>query len=117
MPTRVRAICTGIVAALVAFVPLFMLFDWALITYWEWQHEGRKMKFTLWAEDRALLWALALCAFVFCVSARYIQRHAPVDRRIEARSLVIASVSAAIIVYLSVVTYVSTVVSRSLSSR
>jgi hypothetical protein len=117
MPTRVRAICAGIIAALVAFVPLFMLFDWALITYWEWQHESRKMKFTFWADERALLSALALCAPVFYVSARYIQRHAPVDQRIAARSLAIASISAAIVVYLSVVTYVSTVISRSLSSR
>jgi hypothetical protein len=117
MPTRVRAICAGIIAALVAFVPLFMLFEWAWITYWEWQHEGRKMKFTLWADDRALLSALALCALVFCVSARYVQRHAPVDQRIKARSLVIASVSAAIVVYVSVVTYISTIVSRSLPPR
>jgi hypothetical protein len=117
MPTRVRAICAGFVAALVAFVPLFMLFDWVLVMYWEWQHEGRKMKFTLWADDRALQSALALCALVFYVSARYIQRDAPVDQRIKARSLVIAGVSAAIVVYLSVVTYISTVVSRSLPSR
>jgi predicted MFS family arabinose efflux permease len=94
-----------------------MLFEWAWITYWEWQHEGRKMKFTLWADDRALLSALALCALVFYVSARYVQRHAPVDQRIKARSLVIASVSAAIVVYVSVVTYISTIVSRSLPPR
>jgi predicted MFS family arabinose efflux permease len=94
-----------------------MLFEWAWITYWEWQHEGRKMKFTLWADDRALLSALALCALVFYVSARYVQRHAPVDQRIKARSLVIASVSAAIVVYVSVVTYISAIVSRSLPPR
>ena len=55
MQTRVKAFCGGVVAALVAFVPSFMLFDWILIGYWEWQHEGRPMKFTLWADERALL--------------------------------------------------------------
>jgi hypothetical protein len=94
-----------------------MLFDWALITYWEWQHEGRKMKFNFWADERALLSTLALCALIFCVSARYIQRHAPEDQQITTQSLVIASISAAVVVYLSVLTYVSTVISRALSSR
>ena len=98
-------------------MPSFAVLDWVLITYWEWQHEGRKMKFTLWADERALLSALALCALVFYVVVRYVQRHAPVGQRIKPRSLVIASVSAVIVVYLSIVTYVSTVMSRFPSSR
>jgi hypothetical protein len=40
MRTRVKTVCAGIVAALVAFVPSFKVFDWALIAYWEWQHVG-----------------------------------------------------------------------------
>ena len=34
MGLRVKTLCAGIVAALVAFVPLFVLFDWALVAYW-----------------------------------------------------------------------------------
>jgi hypothetical protein len=113
MQTRVKALCAGIVAALVAFVPLLALFDWALITYWKWQHEGRRMKFTFWADERALLSALSLCALVFCASVRYLQRHAPLDQRIKRRSLVIGVV----VVYLSIAVYVFMVFSRFASSR
>jgi len=67
-------VCAGIVAALVAFVPSFEVFDRALIAYWEWQHEGRKMKITLWADDRALLLSPSLRAVVFYVTVRYLQR-------------------------------------------
>jgi hypothetical protein len=49
MQTGVKAVCGGIVAALLAFVPSFMLFDRILIAYWE---------FTLGADERALLLAL-----------------------------------------------------------
>jgi hypothetical protein len=56
MQTGVKAVCGGIVAALLAFVPSFMLFDRILIAYWERQHDGRPMK--LGADERALLLAL-----------------------------------------------------------
>jgi len=117
MQTRTKAICAGIIAASAAFVPLFALFDRALITYWKWEHDGRKMMFTLWADERAFSAALALCALVFYASVRYFHRRAPLDQRINRRSLVIAGVSAVIVVYIFIVAYVSTVVSRFPSSR
>ena len=117
MQTRVRALCAGIVAALVAFVPSFTFFDCALIAYWEWQHEGRKMKFTLWADERALLLALSLCAVVFYVTVRYLQRHAPLDQQIKRRSLVIAGLSGVVVLYLIAAAYVFMVISRFTSSR
>lgn len=116
MQTRVKALCAGILAALVAFVPSFALFDWASIAYWEWQHEGRKMKFTLWADERALLLALLLSAIVFYLSVRYSQRNAPLDQQIKRRSLVIAGLSGAVVVYLSVFGYVYLIISRLTSS-
>lgn len=116
MQTLVKALCAGILAALLAFVPSFALFDWALIAYWEWQHEGRKMKFTLWADERALLLALLLSAVVFYLSVRYLQRNAPFDQQIKRRSLLIAGLSGVAVVYLSVFAYVSLIISRLTSS-
>jgi len=92
MRKGVKAVCAGVVVALVAFVPSFKVFDWVLIAYWEWQHEGRKMKMTLWADDRALLPSFSLCAVVFYVTVRYLQRHLPTDQQIRRRWLVIGAV-------------------------
>jgi hypothetical protein len=112
MRTRVKTVCAGIVAALVAFAPSFKVFDWALIAYWEWQHEGRKMKITLWADDRALLLSLSLCAVVFYVTVRYLQRHLPADQQTKQRSLVIGTVFGAVVVFLSIVAYVLMIARR-----
>jgi hypothetical protein len=112
MRTRVKTVCAGVGAALVAFVPSFKVFDWALIAYWEWQHEGRKMKITLWADDRALLLSLSLCAVVFYVMVRYLQRHLPADQQIKRRSLVIGAVFSGVVVYLSIIAYVWMIVRR-----
>jgi hypothetical protein len=117
MQTRIKAACGGIVAALVAFVPSFLLFDRMFIAYWEWQHEGRPMKFTFWADERALLLALSLCAVVFYAVVRYLQRHAASGQQIQRRSLVIAGASGVVVVYLSVLAYVFMVISRFNSSR
>ncbi len=35
MQTRIKSLCGGIFGAVLAFVPSFALFDWALILYWE----------------------------------------------------------------------------------
>lgn len=115
MRTRVKAVCAGVVVALVAFVPSFKVFDWALIAYWEWQHEGRKMKITLWADDRALLLSLSICAVVFYVMVRYFQHYLPADQQIKRRSLVIGAVFGVVVVYLSIVAYVL-MIARRLSS-
>ena len=115
MRVRVKSVCAGVVVALVAFVPSFKVFDWALIAYWEWQHEGHKMKITLWADDRALLLSLSLCAVVFYVMARYLQRHLPADQQTKRQSLVIGAVFGVVIVFLSIVAYVL-MITRRLSS-
>jgi len=116
MGTRVKTLCAGIVVALAAFEPLFALFDWALVAYWEWQHEGRKMKFTLWADERALLFALSLCAVVFYISVRGFQRYTPADQQFSPLSLAIAGISGMIVVYVSVFTYLYIFVGRLFSS-
>ena len=112
MRKRIKAVCAGVVVTLVAFVPSFKIFDWVLIAYWEWQHEGRKMKITLWADDRALLLSLSLCAIVFYLMVRYFQRHSPANQQIKRRSLVIGAVLGVVVVYLSVVAYVWLIVHR-----
>jgi hypothetical protein len=112
MQTRVKAVCGGIVAALLSFVPLFSLFDRAFIAYWEWQHEGRRMKITLWADDRAFLLALCLCAVVFYVTVRYLERRLSVAQKIKRQFLLIGAASGVFLVYVSVLAYVLIIVSR-----
>ena len=112
MQTRVKAMCAGVLAAFAAFVPSFALFDWALITYWEWQHEGRKMKFTLWADDRAFILTLFLCAIVSYVTVRYSQRHLPIGQQIKRPALVIDATVGMVVVYFAVVAYFWMVVRR-----
>ena len=117
MQTRVKSLCAGIVAAVLAFLASFALFDWALISYWEWQHEGRKMKLTLWADERALLLALSLCALVFYMIVRHFQRKAPADQQFSPRSLVIAGTSGVAVIYVLVLAYLFTIVGRIFSSQ
>jgi hypothetical protein len=117
MKTRVKAVCGGVVAGVMAFVPSFMLFDWILVAYWEWQHEGRPMKITLWADERALLMALLLCAAVFYLTARYLQRRLSMDQQIKRRSLLIGAASGVVLIYASVYAYVLVIVSRFSASR
>jgi hypothetical protein len=109
MQTRLKAVCAGIVVALAAFVPSFKVFDWVLVAYWEWQHD-KKMKITLWADDRALLLALLLCGVVFYVTVRYWQRHLPAEQRIKRRWLVVGALFAVIVVFLSIAAYVLAIV-------
>ena len=112
MQTQVKAVGLGIVAPSVVFLPAFKLFDWALIAYWERQHQGRRMKITLWADDRAFMLTLFLCAIVFYVTVRYLQRHLPVDQQIKRRWLVIGAAFSMVTVYFAVVAYLWMVVSR-----
>lgn len=105
MQTRVNAVGPSIVAASVAFLPAFKLFDWALIACWEWQHQGRRMKITLWADDRAFELTLFFCAIVFYVAARYLQRHLPSDQQIRRLPLVIGAALGMFVIYFGVVAY------------
>jgi hypothetical protein len=116
MRTQIKAVFGGTVAALVSFVPLFLLVDRMFIAYWEWQHEGRPMKFTLWADERALPIALLLSAAVFYLTARFVQRRLSVDQQIKRRSLVIGAASGVVLIYFSIVAYVSIMVSRLMSN-
>src|SRR5213075_98188 len=106
MQTRVKAVCGGTVAWLVAFVPLFMLFKRILVAYWEWHHGGRRMKITFWADDRAFIITLVVCAALFYLTARYLQRRLSKDQQIKRRPLLIGAASGVVLIYLSVVTYV-----------
>jgi hypothetical protein len=112
MRTRVKTVCAGVVAALVAFVPSFKIFDWAFIALWEWQHDGRKMKITLWADDRALMLSLSLCAVVFYAVVRYLQRAMPAGQQIKRRWLVIGAVFGVVVIYLSIVAYLVMITRR-----
>jgi H+/Cl- antiporter ClcA len=71
---QLRAAVVALVAALLALIVSYKTFLWALIKYWEWQHDGRRMKVTFWADERALPLALLVCAIVFFVTFKYIQQ-------------------------------------------
>ncbi len=75
------------------------------------------MKFTLWADERALLLALSLCAVTFYTTVRHFQRQAPPNQQFTARSLVIAAISGVAVIYVSVLAYFFTIVGRIFSSQ
>jgi hypothetical protein len=70
---RLRAIVLALLAVLSALVISYKVFLWMFIKYWEWQHEGRRMKFTFWADERALPLALIVCVVVFFLTTRYLR--------------------------------------------
>jgi hypothetical protein len=69
-----RAIALASLAALSAAVVSYEIFLWIFIKYWEWQHEGRKMEFIFWADERAMPLALIVCAVVFGLTNSYLRR-------------------------------------------
>jgi hypothetical protein len=62
---QMRAYAAAGIAATSVFVVLYQVFRWLFIRYWEWQHDGRRMKFTFWADERALLLALLVGVLAF----------------------------------------------------
>jgi uncharacterized BrkB/YihY/UPF0761 family membrane protein len=72
---QVRAFVVAVFVALLAFAVFYNAFLQAFIQYWEWQHDGRPMKFTFWADERALPVALLACALVFFFTFRHFQPH------------------------------------------
>jgi hypothetical protein len=53
-------------SALCTLLVSYAAFRWVLMRYWEWQHQGRKMMFTFWADFNAVPLALltSISAFV-----------------------------------------------------
>jgi hypothetical protein len=72
--TQVRAVVVAVFVALLAFAVFYNVSLRAFIKYWEWQHDGRPMKFTFWADERALPVALLACAIVFFFTFRHFRR-------------------------------------------
>lgn len=46
--TQVRVVVVALFVALIAFAVFYNAFLRIFIKYWEWQHDGRSMKFTVW---------------------------------------------------------------------
>lgn len=72
--TRVRAVVVALFVALLAFALLYNAFLRAFVKYWEWQHHGRPMMFTFWADERALPLSVLACAIVFFFTFRHFLR-------------------------------------------
>ena len=60
-----RSFLLASLAALLTYFPLHGAFLRAFIKYWEWQHDGRRMKFTMWADERAMPSVLLVVPVVF----------------------------------------------------
>jgi hypothetical protein len=71
---RLRATVIALLAALSALVVSYKVFLRTFVRYWEWQHDGRRMKFIFWAEERALPLAVIVCSVVFFLTNRYLRR-------------------------------------------
>ena len=71
---RMRAYAASGIVAMSALVVAYQLFRWVFTRYWEWQHEGRRMMFTFWAEERALPLAVLAGVFAFYATLRYYRR-------------------------------------------
>ena len=72
--TQVRAVFVAPCAALLAFAVFYNAFIRIFIKYWEWQHDGRPMKFTFWADERALPLSVLAFAVVFFVTFTHFRR-------------------------------------------
>jgi hypothetical protein len=71
---RLRAFSVGLVVALSSFVGSYRLFLWGFIKFWEWQHDGRPMKFIFWPEYRALPLALLVTVAATFFVVRYVRQ-------------------------------------------
>ena len=71
---RVQAVVIALAVAMLTFVVCYKVSLWAWIRYWESQHDGRRMIFLFWAEERALLPAFLVCVIVSIFTITHLQR-------------------------------------------
>jgi len=64
------AFVAATVAALLTLLCSYWLFRWGLILLWQWQHEGRRIKFVFQQEIDAALLALLFGSSAFFVILR-----------------------------------------------
>ena len=71
---KAYAVGVGLLTSSLASVLVYEVFDWALIRYWEWRHQSRRMMFTFWADFRAIPLAFLAFACVLFATYRFVQR-------------------------------------------
>jgi hypothetical protein len=103
---RVQRAIGALLAAIVSLVASYTVFRWVFIKYWEWQHDGRPMKFTFWADERALPLAFVVSGVVFYTIFSYFQRRLPANEQLRRSSLVVLTVAAVVLLFLCAVAYV-----------
>jgi hypothetical protein len=69
-----RSYAASAIVAISALIVAYQVFLWIFIRYWEWQHEGRRMKFTFWADERALPVAVLVGVLAMYATLRYYRR-------------------------------------------
>ena len=85
---RSKAASGALIAALLAFVPLYKIFSWFFVSYWEWLHD-KAMKFELWAIERAVPSAVFFCGIVFYLVFQYLERCASPNERLPPKTLML----------------------------
>ncbi|MCU1287125.1 MAG: hypothetical protein JWO13_3475 [Acidobacteriales bacterium] len=70
----VRVWAVALLTTFVVFATSYKLLLWDLISYWEWQHDGRRMKFTFWADERALPLALFVSGISLFLTLKYLRK-------------------------------------------
>jgi hypothetical protein len=71
---KAYAVGVGLLTSSLASVLAYEVLDWALIRYWEWRHQGRRMMFTFWADFRSVLLAFLAFVWVLFATCRFVQR-------------------------------------------
>ena len=72
MAIKEKGLAAGVslVAAALSFILFYTGLDWFLIKLSEWQHEGRRMAYTFWADFRAIPPAIVISLVVLFVGYR-----------------------------------------------
>jgi hypothetical protein len=82
MAIKGKALAAGValLAASLTLILSYKILDWFLIRYWEWQHDGRRMAFTLWADFRAIPLAILTSLVVVFLTFRVVRRQSKFSR-------------------------------------
>jgi hypothetical protein len=77
---KALAAVASLLAGSLALVLSYEVLDWFLIRYWEWQHDGREMVYTFWADFRTIPFAILVSLVAVFLTYRFIRRRSKLSR-------------------------------------